>query len=66
MSGKVFYIPTLQDYAKKRKRLLAEVFEPKNCLECDYCRETINACIWGDNVRDISLIASCPINNRSL
>ena len=66
MAKKVRYIPTLQDYVKKRKRERAYFLELKSCLECDYYRRDTEVCLWGDTVRGITTLKTCPVTFRDL
>ncbi len=66
MKKRLAYIPTLQEYAKKRKRLRDEIIEISACSECDYFRKDIGVCLWNDCIRDLSNLQTCPINNRDL
>lgn len=64
--GKVVYIPTLQEYAKKRKNHNTESFELLNCSNCNFCRKELNICLWGENIRNLKSLTSCPATNRVL
>ena len=41
MKKKVTYIPTLQEYMKKRKKERADFLEIKNCKDCDYFKNDL-------------------------
>jgi len=60
------HIPTLQEYAKKRKRLRDELSDIMRCCDCDYYRKDVDVCLWNDNVREITRLQTCPITNRDL
>lgn len=66
MRKKVSYIPTLQEYMKKRKRERAEFLELKSCLDCEYFRNESEVCLWGDSVRVLTTLKVCPITYRDL
>jgi hypothetical protein len=59
-----FSIPTLQEYAKKRKQELLEFQEISDCENCEFCRSSLNACIFGENVRNIDLLNTCPLTGN--
>jgi len=65
MKRKVTYIPTLQEYVKSKKKERVESLE-LNCKECDYYRNNSEVCVWGDNVRVLTTLKTCPITNRDL
>jgi len=58
------YIPTLQEYAKKRKKDNLECSEILGCEDCEFCKNSLDACIWGENIRNISSLTSCPITRK--
>ena len=64
------YIPSLEEYAKIKKINSdynnIEVLETLSCQECRYCRENVNACIYGNQVRNLDYIESCPRLGRVL
>jgi len=66
MKHKVRYIPTLQEYMKKRKKFRSEYLELQSCIDCDYFRKDLEVCIWGDNVKILSMLKTCPITYRVL
>jgi hypothetical protein len=66
MKKKLAYIPTLQAYAKVRKRLRDVLSEINKCSDCDYYRKDIGICIWNDNIKEITKLQTCPLNNRVL
>ena len=66
MKQKIKYIPTLQEYVKKRKKSRTEYLELNNCSDCDYYRRDIEVCIWGNNVKILSMLRTCPITYRVL
>jgi hypothetical protein len=61
-----FSIPTLQEYAKKRKREMLDFQEVSNCESCEFCKSSLGACIWGENVRVISMLKACPLSGAPL
>ncbi|MDD3012176.1 MAG: hypothetical protein PHC34_00545 [Candidatus Gastranaerophilales bacterium] len=65
MKQKVRYIPTLQDYMKKRKKERTE-FLDLNCMDCDYYRKGLEVCLWADNVKMLSMLKTCPVTYRVL
>lgn len=66
MKKKITYIPTLQEYMRKRKKQRIESLELENCKDCDYYREDSNVCLWEDGLRKLMDLKVCPITNRDL
>jgi len=66
MKRKVTYIPTLQEYMKKRKKQRVEFLEIKSCLDCDYFRKDNDVCLWGNSVKVLTALEVCPITSRDL
>jgi len=66
MRRKIRYIPTLQEYMKKRKRQQAKFLEINNCKDCDFFRKDNDVCLWGDNIKILTILKTCPITDRKL
>lgn len=66
MTKRVTYIPTLQEYMRKRRKQRTELQDLKTCKECDYYRNDSDVCLWGDNVRVLTALKTCPITFREL
>jgi hypothetical protein len=66
MKKKVIYIPTLQEYMKKRKKERVDFLEIRNCNDCDYYRDDLNVCLCNDNIKTLSGLKTCPITSRDL
>lgn len=66
MTKRVRYIPTLQEYAKKRKIRQARFLDLNNCTDCDYFRDDLNVCIYGSNVKILNSLKACPVTQRAL
>ena len=66
----MLYIPSLEEYAKVKKFNSdynnIETLETLSCAECRYCRASVNACVFGNQVRNIDYIESCPRLGRLL
>lgn len=61
MSRGLMYIPSLEEYARIKKiNDMYNSIELLSCDECRYCRASVNACIFGNKVRNIDSIISCP------
>ena len=57
MKSPVRVIPTLQEYAHRKK--MEFVFE-NNCLECEYFKRSLLMCVWEEKLKFISQLAECP------
>ena len=57
-------IPTLQEYARKRRVLNSQ--EISDCESCKFCRSSLNVCIFGENIRSISNLKVCPMTQSCL
>jgi len=66
MKKKVTYIPTLQEFVKKRKKERTELSELKDCSDCDYYRHDMEVCLWGNTLRTLSSLNCCPVTYRDL
>lgn len=66
MAKRVTHIPTLQEYARRRRVKRAEFLELSSCTDCDYFRSGLNVCLWGNNIKSVSSISSCPVTHRDL
>lgn len=61
MSRGVLHIPSLEEYAKiKRFNSSYNQIETLCCEECKYCRSDANACIFGNQVRNLETLQTCP------
>lgn len=61
MSRGITHIPSLEEYARIRKfNSLYNQLETLCCEECKYCRSGVNACIFGNQIRNLETITSCP------
>ena len=55
------YIPSLEEYARiKRINSNYNSIEVLSCEDCRYCRASVNACIYGNKVRNLEYMHSCP------
>jgi len=66
MSNGMLYIPSLEDYARVKKINALTNPEMLSCETCRYCRESVNACIFGNKVRNLDYMDSCPRLNQYL
>ena len=67
MSRGVLHIPSLEEYARIRKfNSTYNQIETLCCEECRYCRSSLNACIFGNQVRNLDTMSSCPRINKFL
>jgi len=67
MAQTLAHIPSLEEYAKIKK-LNSDYnnLETLSCDECRYCRSGVNACIFGNQVRNLDNMDSCPRISRLL
>jgi len=63
MSAGMLYIPSLEEYAKLKRSTLSNP-EALTCETCRYCRESVNACVFGNQVRNLDYMDSCPRINK--
>ncbi len=66
MSRGILHIPSLEEYARIRKINALSQVEAISCDECRYCRSALNACIFGNQVRNLDYMESCPRVNKFL
>ena len=66
MKRKVTYIPTLQEYIKQKRKQKITLSDLQTCDECDYYRQDSEVCVWGENLRVLTTLKTCPITNRDL
>lgn len=64
MAKALMHIPSLEEYAKIKKINFdynnVETLEVIACEECRYCRPGVNACIFGNKVRNLDNVTTCP------
>ena len=60
------YLQTLEEYAKIKKLKAVETIENLSCEECRYCRASVNACVFGNQIRNLDYMESCPRINKFL
>lgn len=68
MAQKVSYIPTLQEFMKKRRKTEAQspsCINMGNCLQCEYHKGK-DVCLWGGSLKIISIMKVCPITHKEL
>ena len=70
MSNTLLHIPSLEEYAKIKKYNSdsnnIEALEMLACSECRYCRPGVNACVFGNQIRNLDYIECCPRLGRFL
>ncbi len=66
MSKGMMYIPSLEEYAKIKKINAVGTVDSLSCDECRYCRASVNACIFGNQIRNLDYLDSCPRINKFL
>lgn len=68
MSKTITYIPTLQEYTRKKKKLNlhSNSFLNSECSSCNYFRSELNVCVYGLNIRLLSEQSKCPMIYNSL
>ncbi|MCQ2958532.1 MAG: hypothetical protein MJ180_06515 [Candidatus Gastranaerophilales bacterium] len=66
MTSGITYVQTLEEYAKFKKLKALEEIKYLSCEECRYCRASVNACIFGNQVRNLDNLSSCPRVNKFL
>jgi len=68
MANTLMRIPSLEEYAKVKKIKFdynnLNIRENLSCEECRYCRMGVNACVYGNQVRNLDYMTSCPRVNR--
>ena len=67
MTQTLTHIPSLEEFARIKK-LNADYnnLETLCCDECRYCRSSVNACIFGNQIRNLDNIETCPRIGRLL
>jgi hypothetical protein len=64
MSRNRVYIPTLQEYMKKRKKDHLRLLDVQSCNDCDYYRCNFQVCIWGNGIKSLKTMKACPVTDR--
>lgn len=66
MKKKITHIPTLQTYTKLRKKARNSELSPCSCNECNYFRNELNVCLFGNMVRSMEEQVYCPMSCQPL
>ncbi len=66
MEKKFVKIPSLQEYARKKRKERVEFMDYESCHYCEFYRKENEVCLAGGNIARLKDISFCPVSKRVL